>query len=132
MRFYTGQHAFYCGIDLHARVMYLFVMDQGGEILLHKNLPADPDVFLKAIASYRSDTIVAVVLDRRSVWQGRDPLREDRGPSARRDATHGLHLPPDHALHPGPAGAVDHRSADRAQRLRHTQRKAALRSKEVL
>ena len=64
MRFYTGQHAFYCGIDLHARVMYLCVMDQGGEILLHKNLPADPDAFLKAIAPYRSDTIVAVVLDR--------------------------------------------------------------------
>ena len=60
MRFYTGQHAFYCGIDLHARVMYLCVMDQGGKILLHKNLPAEADVFLKAIAPYRADVVVAV------------------------------------------------------------------------
>jgi len=50
MRFYLGQHAFYCGIDLHARVMYVCVMEQSGKILLHKNLPAEPDVFLRAIA----------------------------------------------------------------------------------
>src|SRR3972149_7850164 len=60
MRFYTGQHAFYCGIDLHARVMSPRVMDEGGKILLHKNLPAEPDAFLKAIAPYRSDIVVAV------------------------------------------------------------------------
>jgi transposase len=60
MRFYTAQHQFYCGIDLHARSIYVCVMDQAGTILLHKNLPADPDVFLKAIAPYRSDLVVAV------------------------------------------------------------------------
>src|SRR5215475_12843913 len=31
MRFYTTQHPFYCGIDLHARTMYLCILDQGGE-----------------------------------------------------------------------------------------------------
>ena len=25
MRFYTQQHQFYCGIDLHARTMYLML-----------------------------------------------------------------------------------------------------------
>ena len=27
MRFYTQAHAFYCGIDLHARWMYLCILD---------------------------------------------------------------------------------------------------------
>ena len=27
MRFYTTQHQFYCGIDLHAKKMYLCVLD---------------------------------------------------------------------------------------------------------
>jgi len=28
MRFYNKAHAYYCGIDLHARWMYLCVLDQ--------------------------------------------------------------------------------------------------------
>ena len=40
MRFYTKAHAYYCGIDLHARWMYLCVLDQQGEVLLHRNLRA--------------------------------------------------------------------------------------------
>ena len=32
MRFYTQQHQFYCGIDLHARTMYLCILNQDGEI----------------------------------------------------------------------------------------------------
>ena len=30
MRFYTKQHQFYCGIDLHARTMYLCILNQDG------------------------------------------------------------------------------------------------------
>ena len=30
MKFYTGQHKHYCGIDLHARSMYVYVLDQAG------------------------------------------------------------------------------------------------------
>jgi len=60
MRFYTKQHRYYCGIDLHARTMYLCVLNQQGEILLHRNMPCSPDFFLKAIAPYREDMAVAV------------------------------------------------------------------------
>jgi len=60
MRFYTKQHQFYCGIDLHARTMYVCILDHHGEILLHRNMPARPETFLKAIASYREDIVVAV------------------------------------------------------------------------
>ena len=60
MKFYTQQHRYYCGIDLHARTMYLCVLNQQGEILLHRNMPCSPDFFLKAIAPYREDMAVAV------------------------------------------------------------------------
>ena len=59
MRFYNGTHDFYCGVDLHARNLYTCVLDPEGKVLLHRNLPADPDVFLKAIAPYRNNLAVA-------------------------------------------------------------------------
>jgi transposase len=60
MRFYTTQSQFYCGIDLHARSMFLCIIDQSGEVLLHRNYRAEPDVLLKAITPYREDIVIAV------------------------------------------------------------------------
>ena len=60
MRFYNTNHKQYCGIDLHAKSMYLCVLSHDGKTLLHKNLPTDPDVFLNAIAPFREDLVVAV------------------------------------------------------------------------
>jgi hypothetical protein len=51
-RFYTQSHRYYCGIDLHARWMYLCVLDPQGEVLLHRNLRACPEAFLKAVEPY--------------------------------------------------------------------------------
>ena len=60
MRFYTKQHRFYCGIDLHARTMYLCILNQAGETLVHRHMPAAPEPFLKTIAPYREDVVVCV------------------------------------------------------------------------
>jgi transposase len=60
MRFYTKQHKAYCGIDLHARTMYVCILNQAGEILVHQNFKASPETFLKVIAPYRDDLVVAV------------------------------------------------------------------------
>jgi transposase len=60
MRFYTENHKYYCGIDLHARTMYVCVLDQTGNILIHRNLPTEPQAFLAVIAPYREDVVVAV------------------------------------------------------------------------
>ena len=60
MRFYTQQHPHYCGIDLHARTMYLCILNQNGAIVLHRNMKAEPDSFLKAIGPYRDQIVVAV------------------------------------------------------------------------
>jgi transposase len=60
MNFYTQQHKHYCGIDLHAKAMYVCILDQHGTKLVHKNLPMTPEAFLRAIAPYREDLVVGV------------------------------------------------------------------------
>ncbi len=50
MRFYTQQHRFYRGVDLHARTMYLCILDDAGQVVYDQNLAADLDAFLKAVA----------------------------------------------------------------------------------
>src|SRR5712664_267782 len=59
MRFYTQQHPFYCGIDLHARTMYLCILDQAGETLVHRHMQATPEALLKTIAPYRDQIVLA-------------------------------------------------------------------------
>lgn len=60
MRFYTEQHGHYGGVDLHTKVMYLCIMNQAGEIVLHRNMKTDPKAFLVAIAPFREDLVVGV------------------------------------------------------------------------
>src|SRR5262245_42697176 len=60
MRFYNQQHRFYCGVDLHARTMYLCILDPAGLVVFDQNLPAQPQAFLQAIAPFRDDLVVAV------------------------------------------------------------------------
>ena len=58
MRFYDEQRSFYCGTDLHARTMYLCVLDQEGDILLHRNIKARPAPLLRAIEPYREGLVI--------------------------------------------------------------------------
>lgn len=60
MRFYTTQHRYSCGIDLHARSMYVCILDQGGAVLVHRNVSTSPEAFLRVVAPYRDDLVVAV------------------------------------------------------------------------
>jgi len=60
MKFYTRQHKYYCGIDLHTKKMYVCILDSTGEILLHRNIKTDRDVFLKIIEPYQEDVVVSV------------------------------------------------------------------------
>ncbi len=59
MRFYTQQHQYYCGIDLHARTMYNCILDQAGDTVLHKNIKTKPDLFLKIIEPFRDNLVIA-------------------------------------------------------------------------
>ena len=60
MRFYTHTHRFYCGVDLHARTMYLCILDEAGQVVYDQNLAAEPAAFLKAVAPFRDGLVVAV------------------------------------------------------------------------
>ena len=55
MRFYTKPHKHYCGIDLHARTMFVCIVDQQGNVLLQRNIPTSPDEFRRLIAPFRED-----------------------------------------------------------------------------
>jgi len=61
MRFYQQAHEFYCGIDLHSNKMYLCVVDQRGDIQLHKNFKTRVDVFLAITRRFRQGDFVVGV-----------------------------------------------------------------------
>jgi hypothetical protein len=42
MRCYCQLHKFYCGVDLHARTLFIHVLDHKGKTVFEKDLPANP------------------------------------------------------------------------------------------
>jgi transposase len=60
MRFYTQQHKFYCGIDLHTKNMFVCILDAGGNVRVHQNIHTNQEAFLHVIAPFREDIVVAV------------------------------------------------------------------------
>jgi transposase len=59
MNFYTIQHQYYCGVDLHSRSLYVCVLDATGNILKHRGIPATPADFLALVEPYRQGLVVA-------------------------------------------------------------------------
>ena len=60
MNFYARQHQYYCGIDLHARKMYVCILDQKGKVMVHENIKTDPEAFIQIISPYLEDIVVGV------------------------------------------------------------------------
>ena len=60
MNFYTKQHKYYCGIDLHTKKLFVCILDTGGKIRVHQNIETDPDAFLRIITPFREDIVVTV------------------------------------------------------------------------
>jgi len=60
MRFYTQQHRYTCGIDLHARSLYVCILDDTGQSIIHKKIKATPESLLKLIKPYQDDLISGV------------------------------------------------------------------------
>ncbi len=59
MKFYVKQHKYYCGVDLHARSLYVCIIDKEGGVVKHKNIDATPEAFLNIIKDCREDIVVA-------------------------------------------------------------------------
>ena len=61
MRYFqpAAETRFYAGVDLHARALFLVVLDHTGQTRYARNLPAAPQPFRKAIAPFRDRLVVA-------------------------------------------------------------------------
>lgn len=60
MNFYSQKHKHYCGIDLHARSMYLCILDAEGHVVFHKDLPTTPQALMKAVNPFLDDLVIGV------------------------------------------------------------------------
>lgn len=60
MRFYAKTHRYTCGIDLHARSMYVCVLDEHDQVVLHRDFATDPAALLDALAPFRDDLVLGV------------------------------------------------------------------------
>jgi transposase len=49
---------FYAGVDLHARSLFLTILDRDGQERFARNLPAAAEPFLKAVAPFRDGLVV--------------------------------------------------------------------------
>jgi hypothetical protein len=92
-RFYTTQHPLYGGIDLHARLMSVCLLDHSGAVLVPRPRQTDPETFLTAIAPSRQGMVVAVAC--LFTWDWLADLGADagrpfvRGPALSMPAIHG-------------------------------------------
>src|SRR6516225_2770069 len=55
---YNQPHQFYAGVDLHARSMFVHVLNAKGKTVFERDLPAEPDAFLGAIKPFRKNLVV--------------------------------------------------------------------------
>ncbi len=60
MKFYTKNHKFYCGIDLHARSMYICILDAEGRVMVHKDIKTEPSALENIIRPYACDLVIGV------------------------------------------------------------------------
>lgn len=60
MKFHTANHRHYCGIDLHARSLYVCILNDKGKILLHMNIKASPVGLARAVRPFQDDIVIGV------------------------------------------------------------------------
>ena len=60
MKFYTTLHKYYCGIDLHARLLYVCILDEHGNKVVHQKIKADPHQLHKLLKPYIGQVVVGV------------------------------------------------------------------------
>ena len=60
MKFYNHMHPYYCGIDLHARSLYVCIIDQEGNTSLHKEISANPEKLQRLLTPYIGNIVVGV------------------------------------------------------------------------
>ena len=59
MRFDTNPHPLSCGLDVHARSLYVCIVSHAGDSVLHRPMKAAPEPSLKAVAPSRDGLVLA-------------------------------------------------------------------------
>jgi len=60
MNFYNNTHPYYCGIDLHARSLYVCIIDHDGNTVVHKEITANPEKLHQLLKPFLGNVIVGV------------------------------------------------------------------------
>ena len=60
MQFYNQQHKYYCGVDLHARKMFVCILNAKGKVVVHQNINTNPELFFELKFPYLDDIAVGV------------------------------------------------------------------------
>jgi transposase len=60
MDYATIDSTYYCGIDLHARTMYICLMDKMGQVHIHRNLKNDFALLQHVLAPYQESVSIGV------------------------------------------------------------------------
>ncbi|GMQ87420.1 MAG: hypothetical protein BMS9Abin08_0623 [Gammaproteobacteria bacterium] len=60
MNFYNNTHPYYCGIDLHAKTLYVCIINQEGNTCLHKEIAASPKKLQALLEPYIGNVVVGV------------------------------------------------------------------------
>ena len=83
MRYFqpSADTQFYAGVALHARSLFLVVLDHTGQTCYARNLPAAPQPFRKAIAAFRQGLVVGCECMHCWYWRA-DACRDDHIPFA--------------------------------------------------
>lgn len=58
MNFYKKQHNYYCGIDLHAKSLYVCIISHNNEKLLHKEIPANTESLMDLLKPFLNEIII--------------------------------------------------------------------------
>jgi transposase len=77
MRFYTGQHRFYCGVDLHARTLAVCILDASGAVVWRRTVAASPSAVRDALAPFREGLVVGC--ECRFAWYWLADLCQEEG-----------------------------------------------------
>jgi transposase len=76
MEFAMIQSQYFCGVDLHARSMFVCIMDPSGHILFHRNMANDFQIFKNSLEPFLPDLAVGVETSYNYYWLA-DACRND-------------------------------------------------------
>jgi len=58
MEYLKFNKQYYCGVDLHAKSIYVCLMNYNGKVFIHRKVPSDPLMFMNTIEAFKDNLVV--------------------------------------------------------------------------